>query len=118
MRKAADDMTLAVVEHTRAGSASTTAGAEESSRNLAAVSAATEELSASVGEIAGQVARAARASSEAVARAGAADTTVLGLSRTAGQVGAIVGLIAEIASQTNLLALNATIEAARAGEGG
>jgi methyl-accepting chemotaxis protein len=40
------------------------------------------------------------------------------LNEAAEQVGAIVDLIAKIASQTNLLALNATIEAARAGEMG
>ena len=71
-----------------------------------------------MGEIARQVAKAAQATSEAVGRAETAGGTVHGLSKAAGQVGDIVGLIAEIASQTNLLALNATIEAARAGEAG
>lgn len=40
------------------------------------------------------------------------------LARQAGEIGAIVQLIHEIADQTNLLALNAAIEAARAGETG
>lgn len=40
------------------------------------------------------------------------------LAQQAGQIGAIVQLIHEIADQTNLLALNAAIEAARAGEAG
>ncbi|HSO41535.1 MAG TPA: methyl-accepting chemotaxis protein, partial [Rhodospirillales bacterium] len=40
------------------------------------------------------------------------------LSAAAEHIGAIVGMIEEIASQTPLLALNATIEAARAGEAG
>jgi hypothetical protein len=49
-----------------------------------------------------------------------ADTAkeVDGLARQAGEIGAIVRLIHEIADQTNLLALNAAIEAARAGEAG
>ena len=41
-----------------------------------------------------------------------------GLAQQAGEIGAIVQLIHEIADQTNLLALNAAIEAARAGESG
>jgi methyl-accepting chemotaxis protein len=40
------------------------------------------------------------------------------MSEGAKKIGAIVGLINDIARQTNLLALNATIEAARAGEAG
>ena len=40
------------------------------------------------------------------------------LARQAGEIGAIIQLIHEIADQTNLLALNAAIEAARAGEAG
>lgn len=40
------------------------------------------------------------------------------LAQLAGEIGAIVQLIHEIADQTNLLALNAAIEAARAGESG
>jgi methyl-accepting chemotaxis protein len=43
---------------------------------------------------------------------------VKGLAETADRIGAVVGLINDVASQTNLLALNATIEAARAGEAG
>lgn len=43
---------------------------------------------------------------------------VEGLSERAGQIGAIVNAIREIADQTNLLALNAAIESARAGEQG
>ncbi|MGO9436192.1 MAG: methyl-accepting chemotaxis protein [Terracidiphilus sp.] len=40
------------------------------------------------------------------------------LSASSAEVGAIAGVIREIADQTNLLALNASIEAARAGESG
>jgi methyl-accepting chemotaxis protein len=40
------------------------------------------------------------------------------LAEGAQKIGAVVGLITDIAGQTNLLALNATIEAARAGDAG
>jgi len=117
MREAADCMAHAV-EQTRASSTATAAGAEESSHNLAGVAAATEELTASVDEIARQVAQAAQAARDSVERANATGATVRGLSEAVGQIGDVTRLIAGIAGQTNLLALNATIEAARAGEAG
>ncbi|WP_318258552.1 methyl-accepting chemotaxis protein [Geobacter anodireducens] len=40
------------------------------------------------------------------------------LQQSSGQIGEIVGIIGDIADQTNLLALNAAIEAARAGDSG
>ncbi len=40
------------------------------------------------------------------------------LEQSSGQIGEIVGMIEDVADQTNLLALNAAIEAARAGEAG
>ena len=117
MRDAADGMAHAV-ERTSSGSVATAAGAEESSRNLAGVAAATGELAASVDEIARQVTQAAQAARESVERAEATGSTVRGLSDAVGQIGDVTRLIADIASQTNLLALNATIEAARAGDAG
>lgn len=86
--------------------------------NVQAVATASEELSASVDEISGQVARASATTNEAVRQIEDASATVRDLVQSAENVNAVVGLINEIASQTNLLALNATIEAARAGEMG
>ncbi|MGL1423583.1 methyl-accepting chemotaxis protein, partial [Vibrio parahaemolyticus] len=74
--------------------------------------AATEELSASINEISGQVASSARVAQEAVAQAEATDGIVRGMAEAADKIGAVVNLITKIAEQTNLLALNATIEAA------
>jgi len=82
------------------------------------VAAASEQLSASIGDIARQVAESARIATEGVEQAERTDAVVQGLSVTAQRIGEVVKLISDIASQTNLLALNATIEAARAGEAG
>ncbi len=117
MRHAVDAMTR-VVDHTRDRAAKTASGAEESSANLVAVAAAAEELTASVGEIARQVAQSVQATRQAVSRAETTGAAVHGLSASAAQVSVVLRLIADIAGKTNLLALNASIEAARAGEAG
>ncbi|TPG53113.1 HAMP domain-containing protein [Roseomonas nepalensis] len=116
-RGAADTMARAA-EETRLSMEGAAEGAGVSAQSLAAVAAATEELTASVGEISRQVGEASQATRDAVERARATDATVEGLREAAGQIGEVVRLISDIAGQTNLLALNATIEAARAGEAG
>jgi methyl-accepting chemotaxis protein len=88
------------------------------SENVQMVSAATEELTASIGEISSQVARSSRIAEDAVVEAERTNGTVQRLADAAQRIGEVVGLIHSIAGQTNLLALNATIEAARAGEAG
>ncbi|MDE1146122.1 MAG: MCP four helix bundle domain-containing protein [Azospirillaceae bacterium] len=93
-------------------------GAEEASVNVQTVAAATEELTASIGEISRQALQSAGVADDAVQQAARTDSTVNGLAEGAQRIEAVIGLIREIASQTNLLALNATIEAARAGEAG
>src|SRR5581483_10992318 len=82
------------------------------------VAAASEELSASIGEISRQVSHAATIAGRAVEETRQTDSTVQGLAESAGKIGEVVKLINDIAQQTNLLALNATTEAARAGEAG
>jgi methyl-accepting chemotaxis protein len=98
--------------------AAVAAAAEQASTGLHTVAAATEELTASICEIGHQVERSSRITRAAVDDARRTDAIVHDLAERAEKIGAVVGLITDIASQTNLLALNATIEAARAGDAG
>jgi methyl-accepting chemotaxis protein len=102
-----------------ASQASAAAGAsEQAAGNVQSVASAAEELGASVGEIARQVAQANTVVKDATGLASRTNEGVAGLAAAAERIGDVVELIRAIAAQTNLLALNATIEAARAGEAG
>lgn len=103
------------------------------------VTAATEEMSASIHEVANHAVRVAEGTDQAVQSADQSKEVIddalddigqIGhvyhqvieqvnqLDREIGQTQAVVKIIRDIADQTNLLALNASIEAARAGEQG
>ncbi len=92
--------------------------AEQAAKGIQDVASASEQLSASIGEIAVQVARSADSARQAAAESKRTDASVEELAYAAGRIGDVVRLIGDIAAQTNLLALNATIEAARAGDAG
>ncbi len=101
-------------ESIEAAGRATTMGSESS----IAVSATLNEIVHSVVEI-NRTTSASEERARAVAALAAANrATVQSLANAAERIGAIVGIISDIAGQTNLLALNATIEAARAGEAG
>lgn len=89
--------------------------AADSVRNVAAAS---EQLSGSIAEITGRVAKANGVVGNAARDATSASANVANLTSAAEEIGKIVSMIRDIAAQTNLLALNASIEAARAGEAG
>ncbi|HEY9079210.1 methyl-accepting chemotaxis protein [Magnetovibrio sp.] len=105
-------------EQTSRQSAAVAAASEEASTNVQTVASASEELSSSISEISRQVAQSTQISNTAVAEVEGANAQVQSLAEAAKRIGEVVALITDIADQTNLLALNATIEAARAGEAG
>ena len=85
---------------------------------MESVAAGSEELNASVREIAEAMTKSRETAMGAVERVGAADAQAHRLSDAAQSMSGIVDLINNITGQINLLALNATIESARAGEAG
>ncbi len=80
--------------------------------------AAVEEMSANIAEIGQRAHTSLVVANRAVGDAGQMNEAISRLRDVTASIGAVVGMIADIAAQTNLLALNATIEAARAGEAG
>ncbi|MGI4799978.1 MAG: methyl-accepting chemotaxis protein [Janthinobacterium lividum] len=98
--------------------AAVSVAAEQASINVQMVAAAAEQLASSIFEISRQVTQSARVTARAVEDAQRTDAIVHELAEGAQKIGKIVRLISDIAEQTNLLALNATIEAARAGDAG
>jgi methyl-accepting chemotaxis protein len=97
---------------------SVSAAMEQSTINLDMIATASEEMGATIQEIAENSSRARLITDEAVLKAKASHAGVQGLGAAATAIGAVTETITEISEQTNLLALNATIEAARAGEAG
>ena len=113
----AESMTV-TAEQTSRQSAAVAAASEEASTNVQTVASAAEQLSSSIVEIGRQVEQSANMARRAVEEADSTNASVQSLAEAALRIGEVVKLINAIASQTNLLALNATIEAARAGEAG
>jgi methyl-accepting chemotaxis protein len=90
----------------------------QTAATIESVSAASQELSASIEEIGRQASDSSRISAAAMEQSKEVVGKVEELRTAAAQIGTVVQLITDIASQTNLLALNATIEATSAGEAG
>ncbi len=85
---------------------------------IVTVATATEELEASIRDIAGRTSSASDVARRAAAEANTVHAAIEQLGLAAARIEKVIQIIETIAGQTNLLALNATIEAARAGEAG
>ena len=99
LESTAQSMTGTANEGNRQATAVASA-AEEASSGLQSVSSAAEELSSSIGEISRQVAQSSTITSRAVDDAKRTDVIVRALAEGAEKIGAVVGLITNIASQT------------------
>ncbi|MBL1240357.1 MAG: hypothetical protein COB13_000790 [OCS116 cluster bacterium] len=88
------------------------------SENVVSAAGATEEMVASISEIAEQASHSTKIAQEAKSKTNETVNVINTLSVSAKHIEQVIKLIEEIAEQTNLLALNATIEAARAGDAG
>jgi len=105
--------------------ASVAAASTELDLTIREVSLHLQETETAVSETGRRAAEGAEVSQHATARIRELATSIReaaveveALGTSSAEVGAIAGVIREIADQTNLLALNASIEAARAGEAG
>ncbi|WP_172891571.1 methyl-accepting chemotaxis protein [Cohaesibacter sp. ES.047] len=113
----AQDLTK-IAETTAEQTTSAAGVSHEAANNVHSVASASEELSASISEISGQLGQTRTVVLHATEEAVSTNEKVASLDKAAQKIGEVVNLIQDIAEQTNLLALNATIESARAGEAG
>jgi len=113
----ADD-SVGQIRGAAAAASAVAAEMEEASNNLTSVASATEEMTATVGNIADSSDKARTVTLSAVSETERVAETMRQLSSAAIEIGKVTQTITSVAAQTNLLALNATIEAARAGAAG
>jgi methyl-accepting chemotaxis protein len=112
------DRIIESAERLSTSAASAAEDMDQATQSLQSVSVATEEMTSTIGEIAGNSSRARSVSEAAVEKMESLSGTMLDLGGAAQRIGTVTETIMAISSQTNLLALNAAIEAASAGAAG
>jgi methyl-accepting chemotaxis protein len=117
LREAADRVSVTSDSLTSLGQG-LVGSADLTASQASAVAAASQEMDATIREVAQSAASTAAVTEEAVRSAATANQAIVRLGQSSSEIGSVIGVITSIAEQTNLLALNATIEAARAGEAG
>lgn len=118
LKKSADKEVRSVSGSLLEAIAGAGANMEQAATNLSSVASATEQMSATIGEVASNSEKARHVSAKAGEQATSVSELMKQLGLAAQEIGKVTETITEISSQTNLLALNATIEAARAGAAG
>ncbi len=88
------------------------------SQTIRSVAASVEEMNQTIREIARNAEKSATVAGQAASLVEISNDKISNLGEAADEIGKVIEVIQDIAEQTNLLALNATIEAARAGEAG
>ena len=115
---ASSSQVTAAAEELNASMASVAGAMEQSAANVELVAAAAEEMTATINEISKNSETARTITARAVDQARGTTEKVRNLGTAAKDIDKVTATITDISEQTNLLALNATIEAARAGQAG
>ncbi|GGE85074.1 methyl-accepting chemotaxis protein [Niveispirillum cyanobacteriorum] len=109
---------VSAVEQSNNQAETATQASERTSVSVAAIASGSEQLDASIQEIARSMSHSKSATEKAFEEATVVDAATQRLLNSTQSMDGIVKLIQDIAGRINMLALNATIESARAGEAG
>ncbi len=107
-----------LAQETQSGAEAAAQATGSAASHVATVAASVAALAGSVNQLGGRMKTTVHIAGRAVREAEQSQVQMLGLRQNADAVGAVAGVVSDIAGRTNLLALNATIEAQRVGAAG